>query len=75
MAEDIIHIIEKHYKEKIDQTQHDFQIGVELEFPIIKVGGHIIDIEVIKKLAFFIVEELGFNQITMYSDKIPDSKY
>ena len=71
MAEDIIHIIEKHYKEKIDQTQHDFQIGVELEFPIIKVGGHIIDIEVIKKLAFFIVEELGFNQITMYSDKIP----
>ncbi len=71
MDDEIIDIVDKYYKKKIDQSSQNFQIGIELEFPIIKFGGNIIDMEVIRKLAFFIVEDLGFSQIIFYSDGIP----
>ncbi|MFA6501548.1 MAG: hypothetical protein WCT85_02050, partial [Parachlamydiales bacterium] len=71
MEDKLISAVDKYYKKKIEQSPQKFQIGLELEFPIVRFGGNIIDLEVIKKLSFFITEDLGFSKITLYSDKIP----
>jgi gamma-glutamylcysteine synthetase len=71
MDKNIIGIVDRYYKKKFDRSIQEDQIGFELEFPIIRFGGNIIDMEVIKKFAFFIVQDLGFNNNITYSKDIP----
>lgn len=67
----LINNVREYFASKMIDDAMDSRIGVELEFPIAKLDGSIIDLKIIKNLIMFIIEELNFLVIETDADGMP----
>lgn len=71
MSKMLIDKVSEYFASKMIEDAVDSRVGVELEFPISKLDGSIIDLKIIKNLTKFIVKKLGFVSMETDNDGMP----